>query len=121
MKSTIRIRKSLKLWVSLIVVVATVTLIGLPRVLSAPPSTYVVSNETVVGPSSANTIITVNCNPGDVATGGGFSVPTSITLVNSLPIPFTPVGVTPTGWRIDVTSPASGGVVVFVYAVCHHG
>jgi hypothetical protein len=75
----------------------------------------------LIAPGNSTGAVTSNCNPGEVAVGGGFSAATpgggGNPVVVDRPNPATPGGV-PNGWTVNVFNNSGVANTYTVYAVC---
>jgi hypothetical protein len=58
----------------------------------------------------------VSCDPGDIATGGGYAPNLSFPVANSTPT--IDVEGVPHGWQVDATAPSNPLLTFFAYVVC---
>jgi hypothetical protein len=77
--------------------------------------------EHVVVDAGETVTISVDCHPGDKATGGGFTAAFGSQLDMGIPISAprrTPLSPEPIGWEIRAVNSSSAGRIAVAYVVC---
>jgi len=90
-----------------------------PQGPQGPAGTAAATNATIrsqtVSFAPGSRTLTVPCNAGETATGGGLSITAGGTYLGSYPSPFTGK---PTGWTGSLEAAAGSGTTASVYVVC---